>query len=157
MLRIKDLDFSYRDKNVLKDINLDLGRGYIIALLGCNGVGKSTLMKCICGILHPQRGSITIDDRDINDMSSREIAKKIGFVPQNAVMPHMSVYDSVLLGRRPYMEFGPKLEDLDIVSDMIDQIGLGEVSLKYTDEISGGQFQKVQIAICTFWTKSTPF
>ena len=53
MLSICDLDFSYRDKKVLHDINLDMDKGHIIALLGCNGVGKSTLMKCICGMLTP--------------------------------------------------------------------------------------------------------
>ena len=146
MLNIENIDFSYRDKNVLKEINLEVGRGHIIALLGCNGVGKSTLMKCMCGMLTPQNGRITIDDTDINDMTRREIARKIGYVPQNAAVPHMSVFDAVLLGRRPYMEFGPKESDLDKVSDMIERIGLEEVSLKFVDQISGGQFQKVQIA-----------
>jgi len=146
MLSMNEIGFSYKDRDVLRDITLDVGRGSIIALLGCNGVGKSTLMKCICGILTPQSGTITIDEQDIRGMSGREIAKKVGYVPQNAAMPHMSVYDSVLLGRRPYMEFGPGQYDLDIVSDMLEQIGLGEISLKFTDEISGGQFQKVQIA-----------
>jgi len=146
MLSMNDIGFSYRDRDVLRDITLDLEKGCTIALLGCNGVGKSTLMKCICGILRPQNGTVSIDGQDIRDMPGREIAKKVGYVPQNAAMPHMSVYDSVLLGRRPYMEFGPSQYDLDIVSDTLVQIGLGDISLKFTDEISGGQFQKVQIA-----------
>ena len=146
MLSICDLDFSYRDKKVLHDINLDMDKGHIIALLGCNGVGKSTLMKCICGMLTPQKGSVCIDDKGIASMSRREIAKKIGYVPQNSLMPHMSVFDCILLGRRPHMELSPSDKDLDIVSDMIEQMGLAEVSLKYTDQISGGQYQKVQIA-----------
>ena len=120
MLSIHDLDFSYRDKKVLNGINLDMDKGHIIALLGCNGVGKSTLMKCICGILSPQTGSITIEDKELGSMSRRDIAKKIGYVPQNSVMPHMSVFDCVLLGRRPHMELAPSDRDLDIVSDMIE-------------------------------------
>ncbi len=146
MLKIDGLSFSYGEKEVLKEVDLDLEKGHIIALLGCNGVGKSTLMKCICGILHPRGGSVSIDGEDVSAMKKREIARKVGYVPQNPPMPHMSVFDSILLGRRPYMEFGPTGEDLDMVSSMMDKIGLGEVSQRYTDEISGGQFQKVQIA-----------
>ena len=103
LLECKHLWKSYDDTPVLKDINLKIGRGKIIGLLGKNGVGKSTLIKCINKILQPDSGQIFLNNKNINDMSFKEISKIMGYVPAAANdMFSMTVIDSILIGRYPH-------------------------------------------------------
>jgi iron complex transport system ATP-binding protein len=146
MLQAEGLDFSYGTRSVLEDISFRAEENNIISILGPNGVGKTTLLKCMCNIHRPQRGSISLDGKDILKLSTREMAKCIGYVPQSAPPSRMTVFDSVLIGRRPYIDLNATREDLQKTSEAIAALGLSDISLKYVNEISGGEYQKVHLA-----------
>lgn len=146
MIEVDDLSFSFGCKKILDGFSFNAERGQVISVLGPNGVGKTTMLRCMCGILKPERGTVTIDGRNVSELTRREMAKNVAFVPQSVPRTHTTVYDSVLLGRKPYVELGVTAEDLEITSRAVGGIGLGHLALEYTDRISGGEFQKVQIA-----------
>ncbi|MCW4006588.1 MAG: ABC transporter ATP-binding protein [Candidatus Bathyarchaeota archaeon] len=146
-LKVQDVEFSYKNgAPVLQDIQMNVGVHQILAILGPNGVGKSTLLKCINGLLKAKTGTVLVDGEEIQRLSRTEMAKRLGYVPQRAEVSKVTVFDSVLLGRKPHITWDVSKKDLQITKDAINRLGLSELSLKYIDEISGGELQKVQIA-----------
>ncbi len=147
MIEVKDISFSYSPaRKILGQIGFDAGRGECIAVLGNNGAGKSTLIKCLNRILQPQGGSVYIDGGDVQRMRRLEIAKRMAYVAQKNEGDRLTVFDSVLLGRKPYIKFDTTDRDLEIVSAIIERMGLKEFELRYLDELSGGEMQKVMLA-----------
>lgn len=145
-LTIQGLEFEYGNKKVLHEIDMDIGKGKVVSILGPNGVGKTTLLKCICRIFSPSLGTITVDGKDVTSISRRELAKIISYVPQRAIPSYNTVFDSVLIGRKPHTEWAITKSDMKKVEDALQLFGMSHLSLKYLDEISGGELQKVQIA-----------
>jgi iron complex transport system ATP-binding protein len=146
-LKVRDVEFSYNnDQSVLNDIQMTVGANEVLTILGPNGVGKTTLLKCINGLLKIKTGTIMIDEEEIRKMRRVEVAKRIGYVPQRADVSKITVFDSVLLGRKPHITWDVSNKDIRIAKEIINRLGLDALSLKYIDEISGGEFQKVQIA-----------
>jgi len=144
---IKNLAFQYNHTPVLKDVNLSFGAGECVAVIGPNGAGKSTLLQCINRILEPTGGSIILNDRNISEYSTRDVARKIGYVPQNekSFVP-TRVFCTVIMGRRPYFSFSPGKTDIEKTAGIIELLGLGDISKKDINKLSGGQRQKVYIA-----------
>ena len=145
-LSVKDLSFSYGGRKVLDRISFDVEDNSIVSILGPNGVGKTTLLRCLCNLHRPQEGSILVDGTDVLTLSGRELAKHIGYVPQSSKPGRTTVFDTALIGRRPYMEWGVTKRDMEITESVLDALGLTGLSMRYADEISGGEYQKVQIA-----------
>ena len=145
-LSVKDLSFSYGGRKVLDRISFDVKDNSIVSILGPNGVGKTTLLRCLCNLHRPQEGSILVDGTDVLALSGRELAKHIGYVPQSTKPVRTTVFDTALIGRRPYMEWGVTKRDMEITESVLDALGLTGLSMRYADEISGGEYQKVQIA-----------
>ncbi|MGN1044666.1 MAG: ABC transporter ATP-binding protein [Candidatus Methanomethylophilaceae archaeon] len=145
-LSVKDLSFSYNGRKVLDRISFDVEENDIVSILGPNGVGKTTLLKCLCNLHRPEEGSILVDGSDILSMSGKELAKHISYVPQSTKPVRTTVFDTALIGRRPYMEWGVTKRDLEITEEVLESLGLTKLSMRYADEISGGEYQKVQIA-----------
>ena len=146
LLEVKSVRFAYDDeREILKDVSFDADHNNIISILGPNGTGKTTLLKCICNIHRPSSGKITIDGTDILSLSSRELAKRVAYVPQKTYTSRITVFDSILIGRRPHIDWTTTQKDVEIAWSVIESLGLSDLSLKYVDEISGGEFQKVQI------------
>lgn len=147
MLKIESVYSGYGEKDVLRGIEIEFNRGRFYAILGPNGSGKSTLLRTIVRILKPKRGVILIDDKDIRRLSAKEIAKKIAYLPQRSnSVPHSTVFDSILLGRKPHVFFEPSKKDIEIVEKLINEFGLTQFAFKKIDELSGGEVQKVLIA-----------
>lgn len=146
ILEVKDVNFSYDDKQVLHDISFEAEKNHIVSILGPNGVGKTTLLKCICNMHQPTSGSIKVDGDEVSELTARELAKKVAYVPQKAIATKTTVFDSVLIGRKPHIEWTMSEKDMEIAWNVMESLDLGKLSLKYVDEISGGEFQKVQIA-----------
>ena len=112
MLNIKNLNFSWKDNNVLENINISIPENQLIAILGVNGAGKSTLLKCINKILTPQSGNIKIRSENISDLNLVQLSKKVSYVPQSVLTSFsMDVFDVVLLGRRPHINW--RINDSD--------------------------------------------
>ena len=145
-LSVKDLSFSYGGRKVLDRISFDVEDNSIVSILGPNGAGKTTLLRCLCNLHRPQEGSILVDGTDVLTLSGRELAKHIGYVPQSTKPVRTTVFDTALIGRRPYMEWGVTKRDMEITEGVLDALGLTGLSMRYANEISGGEYQKVQIA-----------
>jgi len=147
MLRVMDLFFDYSGTRVLESIGADLEKGRVLSIVGPNGAGKTTLLKCIARILRPSGGTVLIEDRDIFSLSRRELAKRLGYVPQHipARLP-MTVFDTVLAGRRPHTAWRPSREDVERTAEIIEEMNLAELAMRDMDRLSGGQAQKVLLA-----------
>lgn len=146
VLSVNKVEFSYGSVPVLCDVNFEVKRGDFISILGVNGSGKSTLMKCINRILRFKEGMIFVEDRDLKQMKSIEIAQKIGYVPQTSENGFVTVFDAVLLGRKPYIKWDVSQTDIELTEEILKIMGLEEYSLRYINELSGGELQKVVIA-----------
>lgn len=147
MIKVKHLDFSYKKNNiVLEQISFDASHGQCIAILGNNGAGKSTLIKCLNHILTPQRGIVYINGKDIQNFKRNDIAKSMAYVAQRSLADKLTVFDTVLLGRKPYIKLEPKQKDIEITEAIIKRMGLVDFALRYVDELSGGEMQKVMLA-----------
>ncbi len=145
-LVVEDLSFHYPSRKVLNDISLSLNKGECLSILGTNGVGKSTLLKCINRILRQQSGKVIVMGEDIKSLSRNDVAKRIGYVSQRNNFSSSSVFDAVLLGRKPYIKWDISRQDMEIVQRVMKSLGLEEFALRRVDELSGGEAQKVAIA-----------
>lgn len=146
ILSVNELAFTYPSHSVLQKINFSICKGDFLAVLGVNGAGKSTLLKCINRVLKPCAGAVFIQNDEIGKLSQREIAKRIGYVAQRQESVCMTVYDAVLLGRKPYIQWEASKKDLEITHKALKMLELEEYSLRYLNELSGGEQQKVVIA-----------
>ncbi len=146
ILSVNGLSFKYPSHQVLKDIDFNIAKGECLAILGTNGAGKSTLLKCLNRIIRHQSGDVIIDGKQLTSYGRTELAKKIGYVSQSVRFAHSTVFDAVLLGRKPYIQWDVTDKDLQIVQSVMQSLGLEEYAMRYVDELSGGEVQKVSIA-----------
>ncbi len=143
-IHIESLEFKYNHNEILTDLNLDIEKGQFVGVIGPNGAGKTTLLKLLEKLLKPHRGLITFGNKDLKKFSHNEIARNIGYIPQyhGSNFP-LTVFNTILMGRKPYFSSAPKKDDLKVVSEIIKQMGLSDLSLRNIHEMSGGQRQKV--------------
>ena len=147
MLEIRNLVFGYDRQNpVLKGVDLELEEGKVGILMGRNGAGKTTLFKIITGVLKPDAGKILFDGRDLLQMSRRERAGIVAYVPQQIDFGALTVYQTVLAGRVSYYNIRPSKADLEVVENVLAEMDLQDVSCRNVQELSGGERQKVAIA-----------
>lgn len=150
IFQINQGKFSYNGKeNIFKDVNLSLENGDVLCILGPNGTGKSTLIKCINGLLKLNSGNILINGQDIHSMNKNDLAKIIGYIPQshNSTFA-FSVFDVVLMGRAPHLSLTsvPGEKDYKIAEKSLKSLGISHLKDKTYTEISGGERQMVLIA-----------
>jgi iron complex transport system ATP-binding protein len=146
-LAINKLSFNYTGIQVLKDVELNVELGEMWSIVGPNGSGKSTLLKCINRILKPKQNIVLIDGKDASRLDLKELSKIIGYVPQNSTSAFpFTVFDVVLMGRKPYIHWNLSDSDNEIVAEMLDFLGIGDLAMRYFNELSGGEQQKVIIA-----------
>lgn len=150
-IELKDLAFGYGSKSdkkmVLHDINLVIDKPGFYCIIGPNGVGKSTLIKCINKILKPTSGSVLIDGVNVADMSLKDIASRIGYVPvQTQDVFSMPVVDAILLGRQTKSGWKTSSEDLEIASRVMKMLGIEDLAMRGFNHLSAGQHQKVSLA-----------
>lgn len=145
ILQVKDIRFDYRSRRVLNGIELSVKQGEILAIMGPNGVGKSTLLKCMDMILQPTGGTVTVNGKDLSKLSKQEIAQNIGYVSQRNDVSRTTVFDAVLLGRKPHIGLTVSERDYQIVDAALKRFDLEEMQLRRIDEMSGGELQKVCI------------
>jgi iron complex transport system ATP-binding protein len=146
MLTVEQLSFSYGAGDILQKVSLTLRPGELTSILGINGSGKSTLLKTMAGILKPYQGTVSIDAQALATMSGSQIAQNIGYMPQKSNGVACTVFDTVLLGRKPHIVWRASENDLRIVRDILALLNLEAYALRSTAELSGGELQKVIIA-----------
>jgi len=146
-LEVRGVSFSYSSRPALEDVTVKVAEGEVLGLVGPNGSGKTTLLRCINNILKPKKGVVLIEEKDTRNIKLRELAKLIGYVPQVTTSSFPStVFDIVLLGRRPYVTWGVSSRDKEIVSQILSLMGIEDLALRRLNELSGGERQKVIIA-----------
>jgi iron complex transport system ATP-binding protein len=149
MLSIDDVTIRYEARTVLHNISLDVNAGEVLALIGPNGVGKSTLIRACSGTLKPAAGRVTIAGQDVQRLPAAERAKRIAVVPQAVRLPEMfSVFETVLMGRTPYLGWLGREGELDrsAVRAALDRTCTLELANRSIGELSGGEQQRVLIA-----------
>ena len=146
MIEIKDISFSYPDADILKGVGFSAESGEVVGLLGNNGAGKSTLVTCLNRIRTPSSGSLVIDGKNAFQMGRNELARTVSYVAQKNELTHSTVFDCVLLGRKPYIKWSVSQEDLEVCQKIMERVGLLPYQMRYVDELSGGELQKVMLA-----------
>lgn len=147
MVKVEHLSFAYPSRTIFSDISFEVAPGECLGILGNNGAGKSTLVTCINRIRTPKSGRVTVAGGDVARLSRRERAQRIAYVAQKFEASCTSVYETVLLGRLPYMRsVGPSLEDLERCDAIIDELGLQAHKMRDADTLSGGELQRVMLA-----------
>jgi phosphonate transport system ATP-binding protein len=156
VLRIKGLTKRYRTGDLaLKEIDLEVPDGQVMALIGPSGAGKSTLIRCINRLVEPTAGTITLNDMEITRMNGgqlRRARRKMGMIFQEyALVERLSVMENVLSGRLGYVGFWQSWfrrfpqSDIDEAFRLLERVGLDHMADKRADELSGGQRQRVGI------------
>jgi len=146
ILEVENVSFSYSSRPVLRDIRFKVERGEILVILGPNGVGKTTLLKCMNAILRPHAGTVFVDGQNVLSLDSLEIARLIGYVAQYTERCRLTVFDAILMGRHPYVSWKVSKKDLTTVDAAVKLLGLDHLALRYIDQLSGGELQKVALA-----------
>ena len=148
MLEISDMSVVVPPKRrILDSVSLSSDQGKMTAIIGPNGAGKSTLLKCIIGLVKPEKAAIIRYDRkELGTLKRKELSGMISYMPQTTQPVPSSVYNAVLLGRRPHISWRPGRKDHDICLSVIEELGLFPLKDECVCRISGGEFQKVLIA-----------
>jgi iron complex transport system ATP-binding protein len=149
LLSANHISFAYQlNQPVFKNISFNINPGAIFTILGPNGVGKSTLLKCLLGLNRPQAGKITINGTDINQLTRRQIARQVAYVPQDyQTNTNLSVMDYLLTARAPFLNIlqAPGKKDYHLISKRLQKFGLSKLQDKPFSALSGGQQQLIAI------------
>ena len=147
MLKVKDLEVGYDGATVLHRLNMEVGKGQVVCVMGRNGVGKTTLLKSIMGLLRPTHGSIELDGVDMTKTTPDKRARAgLGYVPQGRdIFPHLSVEENLELGLEAAPDVAGKRPDRlpDIIFDSFPM--LGKMLIRRGGQLSGGQQQQLAI------------
>ncbi|MDD2232489.1 MAG: ABC transporter ATP-binding protein [Sphaerochaetaceae bacterium] len=148
-ISVRNLCFSYPDHPVLKDLSFEAPDGVLVAVLGPNGVGKTTLLRCILGLENHYQGQIMVQGEDVKDLPARQLARRIAYIPQvhgNAF--GYSVMDMVLMGTSPMMSPAavPHQKQIDAAMTAMKSVGIENLKNRSFVHLSGGEQQLVLIA-----------
>ncbi|MHA6798087.1 ABC transporter ATP-binding protein [Bounagaea algeriensis] len=149
-LRARDLQLAYGERVVVDGLDLDVLDGAITAVIGPNGCGKSTLLRALGRLLRPRSGQVLLDGAQIQGMSTKQVAKVLGMLPQSPVAPEgLTVADLVARGRHPHQAWYRQWSTADegAVAEALDLTGIAELADRPLDELSGGQRQRAWLSM----------
>ena len=150
-IKLENFSTGYKNKIIIKPMNLSIKSDNWLGIIGANGSGKSTLVRAICRIIKPFEGKILLKGKDLSKLSNRYISQKISFLPQGT-NPNLliSVNDLVALGRSPYKKFWDfdlNKKDKSIIEDSLKLVDIFDIKECLLNEISGGQRQRAFLAL----------
>ncbi|MDU6393142.1 MAG: ATP-binding cassette domain-containing protein [Staphylococcus epidermidis] len=146
MIQIRNLDKTIDNKPILKDISVDIKKGKLTSLIGPNGAGKSTLLSAISRLFSYENGSILIEDKEISEYKTDDLAKKLSILKQsNHTDMNITIEQLVKFGRFPYSKGRMKQEDYDKVEYALDLLQLNEIKHRNIKTLSGGQRQRAYL------------
>ncbi|HLR27969.1 MAG TPA: ABC transporter ATP-binding protein [Ruania sp.] len=149
-LHVDRLHAGYHDHCVLEDLQLHIPPGRITAIVGANACGKSTLLKSMSRLLHPQAGRVLLDGKAVHRIPPKELARSLGLLPQSPIAPEgITVADLVGRGRHPHQRLLTRWSGADdaAVAQALELTGIVDLAARPVDELSGGQRQRVWIAM----------
>lgn len=149
MIELKELTLGYGQRTLLETVNARITGGQLVALLGRNGTGKSTLLRAMMGLEKPQSGEITLQGKNIASLKPEKLARNISFVTTDKVrIANLRCKDVVALGRAPYTNWIGQLqpEDQKRVDDAMQLVGMSGYAEKTMDKMSDGECQRIMIA-----------
>lgn len=147
---VKNLSFQWdQARKVFSEVTFSLKKGEVLCIIGPNGTGKSTLLRCMINLLRPCAGDVYVHGEHISEIDRLTLARKIAFVPQgyDVTFPY-SIMEYVLMGRAPFISpfSSPKKEDIQVALNAIKEVGISHLIHKHINEISGGEHQMALIA-----------
>ncbi|MCW5517079.1 ABC transporter ATP-binding protein [Muriicola sp. Z0-33] len=152
-LKVRNLNIGYQAKNkntlIAEDIHFDLARGQLAAIVGINGIGKSTLLRTLGAVQPRISGDIRIHDKALESYSSTQLAEELSLVlTESVASKNLTVRELIGLGRQPYTNWIGTLstKDQKIITNAIQRVGLENIASKKCYELSDGQLQKVMVA-----------
>lgn len=149
-LRAEDITVGYRDRTVLRNLSVSIPDGSFTVIIGPNACGKSTLLRALARLLRPESGQILLQDKPIDTYASRDIARRLGLLPQSSIAPEgITVAELVARGRFPHQNLLQRWSRHDeeaVVAAMI-ATGVDDLAHERVDRLSGGQRQRVWIAM----------
>jgi iron complex transport system ATP-binding protein len=149
-LRASDLTLAYDRRVVVEGLELEVPQGRVTAIVGPNGCGKSTVLRGLSRLLRPTAGQVLLDGRDIHDLPTKQVARRLGLLPQSPVVPDgITVAELVGRGRHPHHGLLRQWtrEDDEVVAHALEQTATTDLAARPVDELSGGQRQRVWIAM----------
>lgn len=158
VFRTENLSIGYKDKMLFNNLNFEIKTGILTSLLGSNGIGKSTLLKTISGLLDKKSGAVFIDDKNIDAFSIAEFAKLVSVVlTHENVNKDLTVYELVKLGRQPYTNWLDKLTEADeiLINNTLEDCEISSLIDRKLSQLSDGQLQRTFIARAV--VQDTPF
>lgn len=149
-LAARGVTVGYGGRAVIDELDVAIPPGVITTIIGPNGCGKSTLLKTLSRLLKPARGAVVLDGEDIGRLRTRDVAKKLGLLPQAPVAPEgLTVADLVARGRHPHQSWLRQWssDDADVVERALAMTGVSDLADRPVDALSGGQRQRVWISM----------
>lgn len=149
MIEVKNVSFSYGSREILHDISFTAENGQLLSILGGNGVGKSTLFRCMLGLTEGYTGTVLLDGADRKSLSVRETARRAAFIPQRTSTSfNFSVEDIVLMGTTASLGSlrNPRAGETVRVEEALERIGIAELRHRCFHHLSGGEQQLVILA-----------
>ena len=149
MLEFRELRAAYDGVETLHGVSAHLAPGKLTAIIGPNGCGKSTLMKCAVGLMKPSGGEILLNGQALSAIPEKERARHLSYMPQSRIAPDISVRHLVTHGRYPHLKWGQSLrrEDREIVQAAIERVKLGALVNRPVSRLSGGERQRAYLAM----------
>ncbi|MFD9698839.1 ABC transporter ATP-binding protein [Lentzea sp. NPDC059081] len=141
---------GYADRVVLDNLDVTIPTGVITTVIGPNGCGKSTLLRTLSRLLKPRRGTVLLDGHDIARLRTKDVAKRMGLLPQTPIAPEgLTVADLVARGRHPHQSWVRQWssDDADVVAEALRMTGVADLAHRPVDSLSGGQRQRVWISM----------
>ncbi|MDQ1014596.1 ABC transporter ATP-binding protein [Streptomyces afghaniensis] len=149
-LAARGVTVGYGARTVIDDLDVAIPPGVITTIIGPNGCGKSTLLRTLSRLLKPSRGSVVLDGDDIARLRTRDVARKLGLLPQAPVAPEgLTVADLVARGRHPHQSWLRQWssDDAEVVERALAMTGVSDLADRPVDALSGGQRQRVWISM----------
>jgi iron complex transport system ATP-binding protein len=156
-LQAQEVTLAYDGTVVARDLTVSIPRSGFTAIVGPNACGKSTLLRALVRVLKPRAGSVLLDGREISSLPTKQVARRLGLLPQSSTAPDgVTVSDLVARGRHPYQRLLRQWsrEDEQAVRDAMAQTAVDALAERLVDELSGGQRQRVWLAMAL--AQSTP-
>ena len=149
MLELSHVSAGYSGKTALREVSLAFHPGQVLAIVGPNGGGKSTLLKTAIGLRTRTEGTITLDGSPLEQLTPKQIAQKVSYLPQSRSVPDITARRMVMHGRFPHMSYPRRYTDADrqIVTEALEQADALELADRSVKTLSGGQRQKVYLAM----------